>query len=112
MPMTIPLARPTRRVWFVSVAFVAAAALTAAVLQPRSHPLVLDNVRIIDGTGAAPIEKGRIVVEGEKIVRAGSADATAAPDGAERVDLAGKTVIPGLIDLHFHIENDPRMALR
>ena len=36
----------------------------------------------------------------------------AAPANAERVDLAGKTVIPGLIDLHFHIESDPRLALR
>ena len=36
----------------------------------------------------------------------------AAPANAERIDLAGKTVIPGLIDLHFHIENDPRLALR
>src|SRR6185436_15363298 len=42
----------------------------------------------------------------------GAAAAVGAPANAERVDLGGKTVIPGLIDLHFHIENDPRMALR
>ena len=28
------------------------------------------------------------------------------------LDLAGKTIVPGLIDLHFHIENDPKLALR
>ena len=78
--------------------------------QPRA--LVLDNVRIIDGAGAAPIENGRIVLQGERIAAVGTAAAVAAPAGAERVDLAGKTVIPGLIDLHFHIENDPRLALR
>ena len=87
-----------------------ALATAGAAQQPRL--LVLDNVRIIDGAGAAPIENGRIVVDGEQILRAGSADTTTAPAGAERVDLAGKTAIPGLIDLHFHIENDPRMALR
>ena len=73
---------------------------------------MLDNVRIVDGTGAAPIENGRIVLQGERIAAVGPAAKVAAPANAERVDLAGKTVIPGLIDLHFHIENDPRLALR
>ena len=80
--------------------------------EAQTGPLVLDNVRIIDGTGSAPIENGRIVLQGERIAAVGTAAAVAAPAGAERVDLAGKTVIPGLIDLHFHIENDPRLALR
>ncbi len=81
--------------------------VTAA--QPRM--LVLDNARIIDGTGAPPIEHGRIVIEGKTIVAVG-AERTPAPAGAERIDLGGRTVIPGLIDLHFHIENDPKLALR
>src|SRR5947209_6749322 len=34
------------------------------------------------------------------------------PADAEILDLSGRTVVPGLIDLHFHIENDPRLALR
>ena len=88
-------------------------ALTAAVAaQPQPRALVLDNVRIVDGTGAAPIENGRIVLQGERIAAVGPAAKVAAPANAERVDLAGKTVIPGLIDLHFHIESDPRLALR
>ena len=88
-------------------------ALTAAVTaQPQPRAIVLDNVRIVDGTGAAPIENGRIVLQGERIAAVGPAAKVAAPANAERVDLAGKTVIPGLIDLHFHIENDPRLALR
>jgi imidazolonepropionase-like amidohydrolase len=83
---------------------------TTETLQTRS--LVLDHVRIIDGGGAAPIENGRIVIDGERIARVGPAGTIEAPAGAETIDLSGRTVIPGLIDSHFHIENDPKLALR
>ena len=83
---------------------------SAAPLQ--KHVMVLDNVRIVDGTAAVPIESGRIVIEGDRIARIGPLAKVAAPANAETIDLAGRTVIPGLIDLHFHIENDPKMALR
>ena len=47
-------------------------ALTAAVTaQPQPRAIVLDNVRIVDGTGAAPIENGRIVLQGERIAAVG-----------------------------------------
>jgi imidazolonepropionase-like amidohydrolase len=84
--------------------------LTLASPQPRS--VVLDNVRVIDGTGAAPIEGARLVIEGDRIVRIGPADTVALPADADRLDLSGRTIVPGLIDLHFHIENDPKLALR
>jgi imidazolonepropionase-like amidohydrolase len=82
----------------------------APAAQGRS--LVLDNARVIDGTGAAPIEKARIVIDGDRITRMGPADTVPAPAGAERIDLSGQTLVPGLIDLHFHIEDDPKLALR
>jgi imidazolonepropionase-like amidohydrolase len=85
-------------------------ALHARGLQTRS--LVLDNVRIIDGTGGAPIERGRLVIEGDRVAFVGAAESVPPPAGAERVDLSGRTIVPGLIDLHFHIENDPKLALR
>ena len=88
-------------------------ALSIAAAQPaQMRGVVLDNVRIIDGSGAAPIESGRIVIERDRIARIGRAAEIRVPAGAETVDLSGRTVIPGLIDLHFHIENDPKLALR
>lgn len=83
-----------------------------AALGPQSRPLVLDHVRVIDGTGAAPLEHARVVVEGDHIVAVGSAKAVPVPANADTLDLSGRTIIPGLIDLHFHIENDPKLALR
>jgi imidazolonepropionase-like amidohydrolase len=74
--------------------------------------IVLDNVRIVDGTGSPPIEQGRLVIHDGRIVRVGRAASTSVPADAEMIDLAGRTVLPGLIDLHFHIENDPKLALR
>lgn len=78
----------------------------------QARSLVLDNVRLIDGTGAAPIERGRVVIEGDRIGRIGPAEAVPSPADAERLDFSGRTMVPGLIDLHFHIENDPKLALR
>ena len=84
----------------------------AAAQAPGPRAVVLDNVRIIDGTGAAPIENGRIAIEGDRITAVGPAAQVKIAAAADRVDLTGATVIPGLIDLHFHIESDPRLALR
>ena len=78
--------------------------------QPRT--LVLDNVRVIDGTGAPPLEHGRIVIQDDRLAEVGTRETVAAPAGADTLDLTGRTVVPGLIDLHFHIENDPKLALR
>src|SRR5207245_3432067 len=70
------------------------------------------SIRVLDGPGDAPIEDGRIVIQGDRIASVGPADRVAVPADADRIDFAGRTIVPGLIDLHFHIENDPRLALR
>jgi imidazolonepropionase-like amidohydrolase len=94
----------------------ASLALTTAFVaaQPVSAPrlIVIDAARIVDGTGAPPLRDGRIVIEGERIAQVGPAAAIPIPAGAERLDLGDRTVLPGLIDLHFHIESDPALALR
>lgn len=91
------------------------AAAVPAVLgrpAPQARPLVLDNARIIDGTGAAPMERARVVIEGDGIARIGPAAGVPLPVDATTIDLSGYTIVPGLIDLHFHIESDPKLALR
>jgi imidazolonepropionase-like amidohydrolase len=62
-----------------------------------------EGARLIVGDGSAPIENGTLVVEGARIVQAGRAADIRVPAGAARVNLAGKTVMPDLIDTHTHL---------
>jgi imidazolonepropionase-like amidohydrolase len=57
--------------------------------------------RVIDGTGRV-IENGTVVISGAKITAVGPA-ATPVPAGATRVDLKGKTILPGLVNAHGHV---------
>jgi imidazolonepropionase-like amidohydrolase len=59
------------------------------------------NAQIFDGTGSPVIENGVILVEDGRITGVGNVDV---PEGAEVVDLAGRWVIPGLINSHAHVE--------
>ncbi|HJU66341.1 MAG TPA: amidohydrolase family protein, partial [Gemmatimonadaceae bacterium] len=65
--------------------------------------VVLRAARLIDGTGAAPVRNGVIVVTDDKIVAVGQAGRVAVPAGARTVDLGDATLLPGLIDAHTHI---------
>jgi imidazolonepropionase-like amidohydrolase len=58
-------------------------------------------------TAGAPIERGVLVIQGGKITAVGGPD-TEVPEGAEVVEVAGATIIPGLVDTHSHIGIWPR----
>jgi imidazolonepropionase-like amidohydrolase len=62
-----------------------------------------EGARLVTGDGAAPIESSAFLVDGTKFSRVGRKGELQAPPGAARVDLTGKTVIPGLVDAHSHI---------
>lgn len=59
--------------------------------------------KIIDGTGAAPIEDGAIVIEDGRIASVGAWDATVAGAGAAVDDRSGQVLIPGIVDAHNHL---------
>jgi imidazolonepropionase-like amidohydrolase len=58
---------------------------------------------LIDGCGSEPIRDAVLLFEGKHISAVGPAASVAIPAGAEIIDAAGKTVMPGLIDTHVHI---------
>lgn len=65
--------------------------------------VALEHVRVIDGTGAAPVDNQTIVIAHRKIVSVGPAGSANVPAGAKIVDLTGYTVIPGLVGMHDHM---------
>jgi imidazolonepropionase-like amidohydrolase len=68
----------------------------------RAQPTAIVGARLIDGTGAAPIDDSVILIESGRIRSAGPRAQARIPANATRVEAAGKTVIPGLIDTHCH----------
>ena len=64
--------------------------------------VALENVTIIDGTGADPVDGQTIVLNGDTIQAIGAAGQVQIPDGATRLDLSGHTIIPGMIGMHNH----------
>jgi imidazolonepropionase-like amidohydrolase len=64
----------------------------------------LTGARIIDGTGAPPVEGGTILIREGRIAAAGPAAAVPVPAGAAVVDMKGMTIVPGLVNAHGHAQ--------
>ena len=93
--------RTVRLLALLVPAFAAAQAPTNPI--KGSGTVVLKAARVIDGTGAAPIQNGAVVVTDDRIVAVGPAGSVAIPAGARTVDLGNATLLPGFIDAHTHV---------
>ena len=69
---------------------------------PASTATVFEGARLVVGDGSDPIESATLVVDEGRFVAVGAAGEVETPEGAARVDLTGRTVIPALIDTHVH----------
>jgi imidazolonepropionase-like amidohydrolase len=88
---------------------VAAASVTALGQTQPSAVTVFEGARIIFGDARAPIDNGSFVVSGARFVQVGRAADVRVPPGAARVNLAGKTVMPAIIDTHTHLSQTREM---
>lgn len=86
----------------------AAAAPAPAPIAPASTATVYEGARVIVGDDSV-IENATFVVDNGQFVAVGASGSVTVPEGAARVELAGATVIPTLIDTHVHLslEREP-----
>jgi imidazolonepropionase-like amidohydrolase len=89
-----------------TAAVVAAFAVQSSVAQaPAGGAVALTGARVIDGTGRPPIESATILINANGRIQAvGAANAVQVPAGATRVDMTGKTIMPGMINAHAHLQ--------
>jgi len=69
--------------------------------------IVFKNVRIITMKGDEVIENGTIIIDRNKISAIGKTGDISIPDSAKVYDLAGKTIMPGIVDVHAHLHTSP-----
>ena len=87
-----------RTAWLFSIL-----ALTSPAALPGAGVQAFTGARILDGTGRAAVEQGTIIARDGRIEQVGPARRVRIPKGAERIDLAGKTIVPGLVNTHGHV---------
>ncbi len=85
--------------------------LAFAVTSLRAEVRVLRGFTLIDGTGAAAAADSAIIIDAGRIKWVGPVSALKVPSGAQVVDLKGRFVIPGIIDLHGHLGLTSGMTL-
>jgi len=68
---------------------------------PAKHPIVIHAARMLDVAAGKIVTPGEVLVEGERIVSAGTS--ISRPTGAQVIDLGDATLMPGLIDVHVHL---------
>ncbi len=71
--------------------------------KPPPSLIYLKASRLFDGSGDTYLNDQTVVIEGERIKSVGAATGVTIPPGAAIIDLAGSTVLPGLIDAHTHL---------
>ena len=84
-----------------------------SVAQPPStSTIAIVGAALIDGRGGPVISDSVVIVRGDHIVTVGTRGSVSIPPGAEVIDAKGLTLLPGLVDSHFHIDgDDPLPAL-
>jgi len=82
----------------------AMAELSRSVETSRSPAIAFVGANVVDGTGRAPLLDATVVVRSGKIVAIGKRSEVAVPKDAQVVSAAGKTILPGLWDMHAHFE--------
>jgi imidazolonepropionase-like amidohydrolase len=97
------------RLRLLALAVIATTCVT--ILAQAPAVTVFEGARIIVGDGRAPIENATFIVSGNRITQVGRLGDVKVPAGATKVNLAGKTVMPAIIDTHTHLSQTREMLI-
>ncbi|MBC7974251.1 MAG: amidohydrolase family protein, partial [Myxococcales bacterium] len=79
-------------------------AAAAGAVRSDKGVIALVGGNLIDGTGRPAIPDAVVVIDGDRIVAAGPRAQIAIPAGTTTIDVAGRSIVPGLWDMHAHVE--------
>ena len=98
--------------WLLLAAIAALLALALCPADPAHAQTVtaFTGVTLIDGTDRAPIANATLLVRSGRVIAAGPSARVAIPNGAERVVLTGKVIMPGIINSHGHANSAADLA--
>ncbi len=74
-----------------------------ALIGGAQGAIIIEHATLIDGSGGAPLQDAALVIDDGRIVRIGPTGQVKPPPGATVIDATGKTVVPGIINLHGHV---------
>jgi hypothetical protein len=80
------------------------ARLAKELAQHPAHPVAIEHVRVFDSENAAIREDQTVVIDGDRVAQAGPSGSVQAPKDAQKIDGRGKTLLPGLFDMHVHLQ--------
>lgn len=87
------------------------ALVASSCIGDGEQTLAFENVTVVDGTGGQPLLNQTVLVRGDSILAVGRVESIPIPRNAVRIDGRGRTLIPGLIDLHVHLSKVRASAL-
>lgn len=79
-------------------------------IQAGNQHIALQGATLIDGRGGEPVKNSCVIIRGDRIESVGSMESLDIPPGVEVVDVSGLTLLPGLIDAHYHNEDSDTLA--
>jgi len=97
-------ALPTLRALEIGFRDAGAEALAKRLVRPTGTAIAIVNGNLFDSERGVMRPKTTVVIRGDRIADVGPAESVAVPAGATVIDAAGKTVMPGLWDMHGHMQ--------
>ncbi|MEO0332054.1 MAG: hypothetical protein AAF223_10260 [Bacteroidota bacterium] len=85
-------------------------AVNEATISSGDKTIAIVGATLIDGTGNNPLPNATVIVQESNITAVGTEESVSVPEDAEVIDAQGLTLLPGLIDAHFHLVSDSMPA--